>query len=624
MPLHASRRVPAGRVPDPLADRPTLRRAQQPADLRRLPTAELPVLCAEIRQLLIETVAATGGHLGPNLGIVELTVALHRVFDSPREPILFDVGHQAYVHKILTGRAAAFASLRREGGLSGYPNRAESEHDWLENSHASVALSYADGLAKAYELAGDPRPVTVVVGDGALTGGLCWEALNNIAGSDRPVIVVLNDNGRSYEPTVGGFGALLGGPAAADPLRALGFEAIGPVDGHDVPALERALQRARAYGRPCVVHCITRKGNGYGPARERVQDLMHQTPPFEVASGASLVPARRWTDVLASHLVTIGERRPDVVAVTAAMRHPTGLAAFADRFPGRCFDVGIAEQHAVASAAGMAMGGHHPVVALYATFANRAFDQVLMDLALHRLPATLVLDRAGLTGEDGPSHHGMWDLALLGGVPGVRIAAPRDAWTLCEELDEAVEVADGPTVVRFPKAAVGPSVPAVRRIRDVDVLAEPHQGPVDVLLVAVGAVAETCCRAAGHLAGAGLTVRVVDPRWVVPVSDAMISAALESSLVVTVEDGVVSGGAGTRLAERLRAEGIDLRVRHVGLPNRFVTHGSVPSLAAAAGLSPEAIADRVAEWSCDLGVGVALPVTSNSARRRWRALSLHR
>ncbi|MBV9592526.1 MAG: 1-deoxy-D-xylulose-5-phosphate synthase, partial [Actinobacteria bacterium] len=456
-----------------------LSRVNSPADLGRLAPDELVLLCAEIRAALVSSVSKTGGHLGPNLGAVELTVALHRVFDSPSEPILFDVGHQAYVHKMLTGRAEQMATLRQAGGLSGYPNRAESPHDWIENSHASTALSYADGLAKALAVRGERKPVVAVVGDGALTGGMCWEALNNIACADRPVIVVVNDNGRSYAPTIGGLAQQLAGlrlrpgyermlgsvktglprlpvvgPAVYDALHGmkrglkdlvapqgmfedLGLKYVGPIDGHDLEALERAFLQARGFDGPVIVHCVTRKGYGYKPAEDHEADQMHQSGAFDPKTGAPLsVTGRRWTEVFADELVQIARRREDVVAISAAMTEPTGLGRFARAFPERTYDVGIAEQHAVTSAAGLAFGGLHPVVAIYATFINRAFDQVLLDAALHRLPVTLVLDRAGITGEDGPSHNGIWDLAILGIVPGIRIAAPRDEQTLRAELRE--------------------------------------------------------------------------------------------------------------------------------------------------------------------------------------------
>ncbi|MEV4619904.1 1-deoxy-D-xylulose-5-phosphate synthase, partial [Asanoa sp. NPDC049573] len=453
---------------------PLLERIQCPADVRALPESALPALAGEIRSRLIESVSQTGGHLGPNLGVVELTIALHRVFDSPHDALVWDTGHQAYVHKMLTGRWAALDSLRQEGGLSGYPSRSESAHDIVENSHASTALSYADGLAKAFALGGRPdRFVVAVVGDGSLTGGMAWEALNNIgAAPQRPIVVVLNDNGRSYAPTAGAVSTHLvslhsasAAGSAASVFEQLGLSYLGPVDGHNAAEVEVALRKARSLGTPTVVHCLTRKGLGHPPAEQHEADRMHTVGPAGPPSSA-----RSWTSVFSDEMVALGASRPDVVAISAAMLGPTGLQAFADRYPDRAFDVGIAEQHAVTSAAGLATGGMHPVVCVYSTFLNRAFDQVMMDVALHRLPVTFVLDRAGITGSDGPSHHGMWDLSLLGMVPGMRVAAPRDGEQLRLLLREAVAHRDGPAALRFPKANVGPAVPAVGRLGSADVL----------------------------------------------------------------------------------------------------------------------------------------------------------
>ena len=628
-----------------------LGRIDSPADLRTLSHEELVLLAAEIRDLLVHQVARTGGHLGPNLGAVELTIALHRCFDSPTEPILFDVGHQAYVHKILTGRAQRMDSLRQSGGLSGYPSRAESPHDWIENSHASTALSYADGLAKAFEVRAERRPVVAVVGDGALTGGMCWEALNNIAGADRPVIVVVNDNGRSYSPTIGGLAQHLAGlrlrpgyermlgqvrgalgrtPLVGRPLydalhgmkrgikdllapqgmfEDLGLKYVGPVDGHDIAALEHAFTLARGYDGPVIVHCVTRKGFGYAPAENDEADQMHQSRGFDPVTGTPhAVAGRSWTSVFSEELVRAGEQRDDIVAITAAMCEPTGLGAFQRAFPGRCYDVGIAEQHALTSAAGLASGGLHPVVALYASFLNRAFDQLLLDVALHELPVTVVLDRAGITGEDGASHHGMWDLALLGMVPGIRIAAPRDELTLRTELREALAYSGGPSVVRFPKTPLGPDLPAVRRVGGVEVLAEPAPDVrVDVLVVSVGAVAAEVAAAAASVQQAGYTVRIVDPRWVTPVDPALVALAADAALVVTVEDGVVVGGVGSRIAQALRSAGVDTPTREIGIPARFLAHGKVAEVRAAAGLTGQSIGRRIVEWSA-----VASPASSES------------
>jgi 1-deoxy-D-xylulose-5-phosphate synthase len=618
-----------------------LRRVHQPADLRGLSAAELSQLCAEIRDFLVQKVARTGGHLGPNLGAVELTIALHRVFDSPSEPILFDTGHQAYVHKIVTGRQAAFDTLRQTGGLSGYPSRAESPHDWIENSHASTALSYADGMAKAFAVRGERRPVVAVVGDGALTGGMCWEALNNIAAADRPVVIVINDNGRSYAPTSGrlaerlaglrlrpGYERVLGsvktnlprvpvvGPPLYETLHGMkrgmkdllapqgmfedfGLKYVGPVDGHDLAAIETALRQARQFDGPVVVHCVTRKGYGYRPAEDDEADQMHGPGAFDPMTGQPLNSGgRRWTGVFGDELLAIGAQRDDVVAITAAMCEPTGLKRFADRFPDRFYDVGIAEQHAMTSAAGLASGGLHPVVALYATFLNRAFDQLIMDVALHRLPVTVVLDRAGLTGDDGPSHNGIWDMALLGVIPDIRIAAPRDEPTLRAELREAIDYAEGPTVLRYAKTPLGDDLPAVRRIGGVDVLSEPSSGAdVDVLVVAIGGMAATVLEAVNSVRSAGFTVRVVDPRWITPVDPALLELARQAQLVVTVEDGVVDGGAGARTTQALRAAEIDVVTREIGVPTRFLPHGKVKDVQAGVGLTALDIGRRIVEWS---------------------------
>src|SRR3954447_12980104 len=594
---------------------PVLDRVTSPADLRALDDTELATLASEIRDLLVHTVARTGGHLGPNLGAVELTMALHRVFDSPTEPILFDVGHQAYVHKILTGRADRMPTLRQGGGLSGYPSRAESPHDWIENSHASTALSYADGLAKAFEVRGERRPVVAVVGDGALTGGMCWEALNNIAGADRPVVVVVNDNGRSYSPTTGGLAEHLAGlrlkpgyervlgqvkdalgrtPLLGQPIyealhgvkrglkdmlqpqglfEDLGLKYFGPVDGHDLAALEHAFRLARGFDGPVIVHCVTRKGYGYAPAENDEADEMHQSRGFDPETGqARATGGTSWTKVFGQELVRLGERRDDIVAITAAMCEPTGLGEFARRFPRRTYDVGIAEQLALSSAAGLASGGLHPVVAIYATFLNRAFDQLLLDVALHRLPVTVVLDRAGITGTDGASHNGMWDMSILSVVPGLRLAAPRDGATLRQALREAVEVTDGPTVVRFPKGTLPPEVPALGRRGPVDVLRRGDRR--EVLLVAVGSMVPLCLAAAERAADHGIDVTVVDPRWVLPVAPELVDLAAAHRLVVTVEDGGRAGGVGTTLTQALQDRQCDVPVRAMGLPQKFFEHGS--------------------------------------------------
>jgi len=607
---------------------------------------ELTELAGEIREFLVEKVAATGGHLGPNLGVVELTIALHRVFDSPRDPILFDTGHQAYVHKILTGRRDEFDSLRQKGGLSGYPCRAESEHDWIESSHASAALSYADGLAKAYSLSGQSdRTVVAVVGDGALTGGMCWEALNNIAaGQNRSMVIVVNDNGRSYAPTIGGLAEHLAalrlkpgyekvldnsrrivkripwiGSAAYSVLHGmkagvkdavspqvlftdLGIKYLGPVDGHDEQAMESALRRAKAYGGPVLVHAVTRKGAGYAPAENHLADQMHATGVMDPRTGrAKSASAPDWTSVFSDELIALGEKREDVVAITAAMPGPTGLAKFGERFPDRTFDVGIAEQHAVTSAAGLALGGMHPVVAVYSTFLNRAFDQLLMDVALLRQPVTVVLDRAGVTGSDGASHNGMWDLSLLGIVPSIRVAAPRDGATLREELGEALDVSDGPTVLRFPKGSVGEDIPAIERLDGtVDVLRMPPSRRGDVLIVAVGAFAGLALDVADRLSKQGIDAAVVDPRWVFPVPDAVVDLARGFRIVVTVEDSGLHGGVGSAVSAALRRNHVDVPTRDLGVPQKFLDHASRNEIHAELGLTAQDVARQVTGWVAGL------------------------
>ena len=621
---------------------------RSPADLKRLAPEELDVLAAEIRDFLVQKVSRTGGHLGPNLGAVELTIALHRVFDSPSDRILFDTGHQAYVHKILTGRQEGFDRLRQKGGLSGYPNQAESEHDIIENSHASTALSYADGLAKAYALRGEQRHVVAVVGDGALTGGMCWEALNNIASAKRNrIVIVVNDNGRSYAPTIGGLAEhlaslrlnpqyervldlvketlgntpLVGAPmyevlhaikkglkdavAPQAMFEDLGLKYVGPVDGHDIPSLEKALERAKAFGGPVIVHAVTRKGYGYAPAENDEGDCLHATGTFDPETGP--MPGTggtpKWTNIFADELVKVAEERPDIVGITAAMSIPTGIHKLAAKYPHRVFDVGIAEQHATTSAAGLALGGMHPVVAIYSTFLNRAFDQVLLDVALHRLPVTFVLDRSGITGPDGPSHYGIWDLAVFGVVPGLRIAAPRDAATLREEFREAVGVFDGPTMVRFPTGSVNDDLPAVERLGEgleaVDVLYRAEDRK-DVLLIAVGAFGQLGVEAAHRIAEQGYGVTVVDPRWVRPVQPKLVELARDYRLVVTVEDGIRTGGFGTAMAQALRDADVATPVRDLGVAPGFHPHASRKELLADLGLTPQDVAREVTEWLSQL------------------------
>ncbi len=569
-----------------------------PTALSELSTVELEDLAAEIREFLIEKVSRTGGHLGPNLGVVELTIALHRVFDSPRDVLLFDTGHQTYVHKILTGRAGAFDGLRQSGGVSGYPSRTESPHDLVENSHASTALSYADGLAKACQLRGEDRRVVAVVGDGALTGGMCWEALNNLAAApDRPVIIVLNDNTRSYAPTVGGIAAHLtenGGPTV---FELLGLAYLGPIDGHDIVAVEATLREAVALNRPVVIHCRTVKGKGHLPAEQDEADRMHAVGPASSGGGPS------WTSVFERTIEEIGAERSDVVCLTAAMTLPAGLGRFAARFPERTFDVGIAEQHAVTSAAGLAMGGMHPVVAIYATFLSRAYDQVLMDVALHRLPVTFVLDRAGVTGPDGPSHHGMWDASVLPTVPGIRIAAPRDPATLRELLRTAVNTHDGPTVIRYPKATAGPDLPALRRTIGYDVLHE--HALADVLLVGVGPLVGACLAAASELSRHGVPVTVVDPQWTTPLDAGLVKLAASHRLVLCVEDTTAPGALGGRLAQALAATGERTCAATFALPNAFLPHATRDEILRAHGLDPSGIATTVLKRLAKLGVEVA-------------------
>jgi 1-deoxy-D-xylulose-5-phosphate synthase len=630
-----------------------LAQIRSPRDVKDLSAEELPQLAAEIRDTLIKIVSKNGGHLGPNLGVVELTIALHRVFDSPVDRILFDTGHQSYVHKLLTGRYPDFGTLRQRGGITGYPNQSESEHDVIENSHASTSLSYADGLAKAYQLRGEShRSVVAVIGDGALTGGMAWEALNNIAAAkDRRLVIVVNDNGRSYQPTIGGLAdhlasvrvsqryehvldyiktslshtPLVGAPlyetlhgikkGLKDVLQPqvlfedLGLKYLGPVDGHDEHLVEHALRRARDFGGPVLVHVITRKGFGYPLAEENDEDCLHQvspakkpasSAPAQVTLAASppapSVPGRPWTQVFGDELAAIGAERPDVVAITAAMLHPTGLAKFAAAFPDRVFDVGIAEQHAVTSAAGLALGGMHPVAAIYATFLNRAFDQVLMDVALHRLPVTFVLDRAGVTGPDGASHHGMWDGSILQLVPGLRIAVPRDGSRLAELLREAVAIDDGPTALRFPGRLATGDVPAVGKLGTMDVLRTPTDPTQrDVLLVGAGPMASVSAEAADRLADHGIGVTVVDPRWVKPLDAALLAAAQQHSLVVTVEDNGRVGGFGDAVARLLRDNDVDTPVRCFGLEQNFLEHGERGQVLDAQGLTPQHLARQITE-----------------------------
>ncbi|MFD5348740.1 1-deoxy-D-xylulose-5-phosphate synthase, partial [Streptomyces anulatus] len=594
-----------------------LTRIKGPRDLDRLSLGELDQLADEIRTFLVDAVSKTGGHLGPNLGVVELTIALHRVFESPRDKVLWDTGHQSYVHKLLTGRQD-FSRLKSKGGLSGYPSRAESDHDVIENSHASGVLGWADGLAKANEVLKKDDHVVAVIGDGALTGGMAWEALNNIAAAkDRPLVIVVNDNERSYAPTIGGLANHLATlrttdgyerflargkdilertPVVGRPLyetlhgakkglkdfiapqgmfEDLGLKYVGPIDGHDIEALESALQRAKRFGGPVIVHCLTEKGRGYTPALQDEADRFHAVGKIHPDTGLPIsTSGLDWTSVFGEEMVKLGEEREDIVAITAAMLQPVGLGKFEAAFPDRIYDVGIAEQHGAASAAGLATGGLHPVFAVYATFLNRAFDQVLMDVALHKCGVTFVLDRAGITGTDGASHNGMWDMSILQCVPTLRIAAPRDADQVRAQLREAVAVDDAPTVVRFSKGAVGPAVKAVGRAGGMDILREPKAARPDVLIVSVGALAPMCLEIADLLDAQGISSTVVDPRWVKPVDEALAPLAERHRVVVTVEDNSRAGGVGSAVAQSLRDAGVDVPLRDFGIPPVFLDHAS--------------------------------------------------
>ena len=614
-----------------------LDRVNGPEDLKGLKDNEVIELASDIREFLISKVAKTGGHLGPNLGVVETTLAIHRVFDSPKDSIIFDTGHQSYVHKLLTGRKN-FDNLRSREGLAGYPQRSESVHDIVESSHASSSISWGDGIAKAYRLTKqDDRYVIVVVGDGALTGGMTWEALNNISDdNDRKLVIVVNDNGRSYAPTIGGLARYLNGirteriyrklyrfsrkvfykfgmpgRMAYSTLRGaakgllgtfapkgifpnLDLKYIGPVNGHDMNAMEEALKQAKKYANPVIVHAITQKGKGYEPAVSDEADQFHAVGQIDPDTGKSVGDSGKqsWTGVFADEMVEIAKNKPNVIGITAAMLIPVGLHKFAKKYPERVFDVGIAEQHAVTSAAGMAFGGLHPVVAVYATFMGRAFDQVLMDVALHKAGVTFVLDRAGVTGPDGASHHGMWDLAMLQIVPGIRIASPRDGKRLIEELNEAVEVSDGPTVIRFPKGSVSQEIEAVRRLDDgVDVLLESPAK--DVLILTVGSMAHMGLQVAKMLADQGIGATVIDPRWVIPVPESVVSLASKHRLVVTIEDGIRVGGIGTRVRQDLRAAQVDTALSEIGLPDEFLEHASRDEILDRVGLNAQDISREI-------------------------------
>uniref|UniRef100_UPI00404A78C3 1-deoxy-D-xylulose-5-phosphate synthase n=1 Tax=Candidatus Planktophila sp. TaxID=2175601 RepID=UPI00404A78C3 len=632
---------------------------KSPEDIRGLSNEALIKLAAEIRSFLIEKVSKSGGHLGPNLGVVELTMAIHRTFDSPRDVILFDTGHQSYVHKILTGRSDQFESLRRRGGIAGYPNRGESDHDVIENSHASTALSWGDGISRGFWLTGQKdRSVVVVVGDGALTGGMSWEALNNIAAAkERNLILVVNDNERSYSPTIGGVATYLSTlrltqgyerfldwgkevlhktPVVGTPIydtlhgmkkgikdiiapqgmfEDLGLKYLGPIDGHDFLALERALTQAKQFGEPVLLHVITEKGRGHKPAIADEAEKFHAVGVVDPLTGQPLAKsALSWTKVFSEELVEIGRERSDIVAITAAMLGPTGLDKFADAFPERTIDVGIAEQHAVTSAAGMAFAGLHPVVAIYSTFLSRAFDQLLLDVALHKAGVTFVLDRAGITGDDGPSHHGIWDMALTGIIPSLSLAAPRDGARLREVLREAVDISDAPSVIRFPKGPVSADIPAFERRDGIDVLYRGESA--DVLLISVGAMATMAVEAASQAYREGVGVTVIDPRWVKPLPSSLITLADRYKSVVVVEDGIAHGGIASALSEMFRTAGLTTPIHSIGVPLTFIEHSSRAEILSDLGMTAQNIAREIVEWSsASAKVEMPLPQDENVNRR---------
>jgi len=635
---------------------------KSPEDIKGLSQEELISLAQAIRTFLIEKVSKSGGHLGPNLGVVELTMAIHRIFDSPRDVILFDTGHQSYVHKIVTGRAGEFDRLRQRGGIAGYPNRSESEHDVIENSHASTALSWGDGISRGFSITGQSdRSVVVVVGDGALTGGMSWEALNNIASAkDRNLVLVVNDNERSYSPTIGGVATYLSTlrvtqgyerfldwgkevlhktPVVGAPIyetlhgvkkgikdivapqgmfEDLGLKYMGPIDGHDFLALEKALTQAKQFGEPVLVHVITEKGRGHQPAIEDEAEKFHAVGVVDPTTGIPVSKsARSWTQVFSDELVEIGAEREDIVAITAAMLGPTGLDKFAAAYPERTIDVGIAEQHAVTSAAGMAFAGLHPVVAVYSTFLNRAFDQLLLDVALHKAGVTFVLDRAGVTGDDGPSHHGIWDMALTGIVPTLHLAAPRDSARLKEVLREAVAISDAPTVIRFPKGAVSADIPAFERRDGIDVLYRGESA--DVLLISVGAMATMSVEAASQAYREGVGVTVIDPRWVKPLPQSLITMADRYKSVVVVEDGIAHGGIASALSEMFRGAGLNTPIHSIGVPLTFIEHSKRSEILSDLGMTAQNISREIVEWSSStLKAEMPLPQDENENRRQNR------
>jgi 1-deoxy-D-xylulose-5-phosphate synthase len=609
------------------------------AELREMSPAQLKSLAAEIREFLIDKVSKTGGHLGPNLGVVELSIAVHRVFDSPKDVVLFDTGHQSYVHKILTGRAEQFDLLRQRNGISGYPNRRESAHDVIENSHASTALSWADGISRGFSLSGQAnRHVVAVVGDGALTGGMSWEALNNLSPeSDRNLVIVVNDNERSYSPTIGGlatylttlraskeyerilgrgkrmlhntpvvgkyiYGTLHGMKKGIKDMVApqgmfedLGFKYLGPIDGHDIAAMEKTLQMAKEFGSPVIVHAITEKGRGYTPAIEDIAEKFHAVGIVDPLTGKPLkASAPSWTNVFSEEITQIGRENSKVVAITAAMLGPTGLDKFAQSFPGRTIDVGIAEQHAVTSAAGLAYAGMHPVIAIYSTFLNRAFDQLLLDVALHNAGVTFVLDRAGITGDDGPSHHGIWDLALTGIVPHMHVGAPRDGVRLKEILRACVAIENAPSMVRFPKGAVPSEIPALERVAGVDIL---HRGSAQqVLLISVGSMASMALDVARLAHEQSIEVTVVDPLWVKPISPAVIAMCGEYSTIVVMEDGIKHAGIASSISEALRETGSERLVHSIGIPLEFIEHSKRNEILEDLHITPANIVRQISGW----------------------------
>ncbi len=638
-----------------------LNQINSPADLANLSDDQLVELSAEIRALLIEKVSKSGGHLGPNLGVVELTLAIHRTFESPKDVIVFDTGHQSYVHKILTGRADSFDQLRQRGGISGYPNRSESAHDVIENSHASTALSWGDGISRGFSIQGQSdRHVVVVVGDGALTGGMSWEALNNIAPEQkRNLVIVVNDNARSYSPTIGGVATYLSTlrvtsgyekfldwgkeilhktPVVGVPIyetlhgmkkglkdivapqgmfEDLGLKYMGPIDGHDIVAMEKALHQAKEYGAPILVHAITEKGRGHKPAVADEAEKFHAVGVIDPETGEPLSKSgTSWTKVFAQELVEIGKAREDIVAITAAMLGPTGLDQFQAAFPERTIDVGIAEQHAVTSAAGLAFAGLHPVVAVYSTFLNRAFDQMLLDVALHKAGVTFVLDRSGVTGDDGPSHHGIWDLALTGIVPTMHVAAPRDGARLKELLREAVEISDAPSMVRFPKGAVQSDIPAFERRDGIDVLYRGESA--DVLLISVGAMAAIAVEAASSAYREGVGVTVIDPRWVKPLPQSLVRMAQRYKSVVVLEDGIRHGGIGSSISELLRDAGVLIPLHSIGVPLEFIEHSKRAEILSDIGITAQNIARSVVEWSSSLKEEMQLPLDENYDRKQNR------